>query len=548
VGTGRLLFSPVVDRYEQVEPKAAGFLDAEIRASPLLHYSSELDVLIDDADALLGQAHEMFGSEVRHGIRGLNPGVAQRPLAIVSAESAADACRQDDIVVVPETIPEMRPAAGVLTLDAGNLLSHVQLLARGIGIPNAAISSELLAALESRAGREVFYAVSPMGVVRLADPAQLTPEERRLVERGREARKTRVALDVSRLRLERDEPIPLSDLRGADAGVVVGPKAAKLGELLHEFPGHVAPGVALPFGLYRKHVDRPFEGSALTVREQIAGAYARAEELRGAGRAEGEIDVYMFGELARIRRAIAELPWLPELRAAVEEAMLEAFGGDLASGVFVRSDTNLEDLPQFSGAGLNLTVPHVTTLEAILASVKRVWTSPFSERAYLWRKQVLEDRGEIYPSVLLLRSVPSEKSGVLITSGLQLGGPWDLTVVTGEGVGAAVEGDDTETLLVDPEGRVTLLSQAKAPFKKVLGAADPGGVVWAPTSKADVLLTQDEVRARSRGLAPARAGPAATLRGRVPGEPHPGGHGDPGRVPGAGRRLPGNARGDPERS
>ena len=44
-------------------------------------------------------------------------------------------------------------------------------------------------------------------------------------------------------------------------------------------------------------------------------------------------------------------------------------GGDFSKGVFVRSDTNVEDLPQFSGAGLNLTVAHQTSADAVLASV-----------------------------------------------------------------------------------------------------------------------------------------------------------------------------------
>jgi phosphoenolpyruvate synthase/pyruvate phosphate dikinase len=201
----------------------------------------------------------------------------------------------------------------------------------------------------------------------------------------------------------------------------------------------------------------------------------------------------MFATLARARQAILELPWLPETRRLIEHAIRDTFGGDLNRGVFVRSDTNVEDLPQFSGAGLNLTVPHQTTLDGVLSSIRRVWTSPFSERAYLWRKQILEEQSRIYPSVLLLSSIPSDKSGVLITSGLNEGGPNDLTIAAAEGVGGAVEGEDAETVVVHPDGSVLLLSQAKAPGRRSLVSSEAGGVVTVPSRRPAHLLTDEDI-------------------------------------------------------
>ena len=162
--------------------------------------------------------------------------------------------------------------------------------------------------------------------------------------------------------------------------------------------------------------------------------------MRRAGGSDAEVNAYMLERLAWVRRAIEGLDWLPDMRQQVVDALTTTLGGEVERGVFVRSGTNVGDLPQFSGAGLNLTVPNQTSVADVLASVKRVWTSPFSERAFLWRRQILVEQGDVYPLVLLLESVPSEKSGVLITSGLQEGRPEDLTVVTAEGVGGAVDG------------------------------------------------------------------------------------------------------------
>lgn len=492
--TVRSVFAPTQQRYLAFEPKAVGFLDAVVRGSSLLPQSVQLAYLGADADRVLGASHRVFGRDISQGIRGLNPGFAMQRLEIVDPRITDWHLEPTTIYVLPETTAEIRPPAGVLTLDAGNLLSHVQLLARNLGIPNSTMSSALLPMVQPYHGREVFYAVSPMGRVVLQDPARLGDVERRIVELGRQAPPAKVQLNTSRLRLDRTQPIPLRELRADQSGVFVGPKAANLGQLAFYFPDHVSRGVALPFGMFYQHANRPF-GSQQSVLQELANAYREAARMRARGRAETEIDEYMFGVLARVRTAILELPWLPEVRGAIVDALRTTFNDDVSGGVFIRSDTNVEDLPQFSGAGLNLTVPHQRTVEDILTSIKRVWTSPFSERAYLWRKQILEEQGQIYPSVLLLESVPSDKSGVLITSGLQFGSRDDLTIATAEGVGGAVEGEDAETVVVDAQsGAVTLLSQAKAPFRRILVTTGAGGGRMVAARRPDELLRPSDVR------------------------------------------------------
>src|SRR5690606_17637736 len=46
-------------------------------------------------------------------------------------------------------------------------------------------------------------------------------------------------------------------LRATDAGRIVGPKAANLGELSSRYPGMVSAGLAIPFGVYRSVLERP---------------------------------------------------------------------------------------------------------------------------------------------------------------------------------------------------------------------------------------------------------------------------------------------------
>ena len=486
----RAAFGPLVQLYTRVEPAAAGFQDAIVRASNLLALARDLDGLALDADENLGASHLLFGQSVGYGVRGMNPGMAKRPFELATRGFHPEDLDPGRIYLLPETVAELRPVAGVLTLDEGNLLSHVQLLARNLGIPNAMVSSEYLDQLRPAQGREVFYAVSPMGRVVLAFPDELPAEYQPLAQDGSAGTQTRYRLDTSRLDLGAVEPIPLDVLRATDSGVRVGPKAANLGQLGYYFPGRVSAGVALPFGMFRDHVDRRYDTDR-TVLEELQAAYARADSMREAGVGEDEIDQMMFAQLEATRTAILDLEWRPETLAAIQTAVAETFGGDLSGGVFVRSDTNVEDLPLFSGAGLNLTLPNRTSMDDLLLSIRRVWTSPFSERAYLWRKQILETQGDIYPSVLLLASVHSDKSGVLITSGLHVGGPEDLTIATAEGVGGAVDGEDAETVVVSPTGKITLLSQAKAPLRRTL--LPQGGAAMVPARRPETLLQAAEV-------------------------------------------------------
>ena len=122
---------------------------------------------------------------------------------------------------------------------------------------------------------------------------------------------------------------------------------------------------------------------------------------------------YIYPELVRLRKLIQGMTLLPDFEKELKAAMARAFGADGTYGVFVRSDTNAEDLPQFTGAGLNLTVPNQVGYRNVTQALKDVWASPFEERAWDWRSRILQSSEKVYPSVLLLRSVPSAKSGVM---------------------------------------------------------------------------------------------------------------------------------------
>ena len=268
-----------------------------------------------------------------------------------------------------------------------------------------------------------------------------------------------------------------SELNAGVSGKLVGPKAAYAGELARQFPGRVAPSIAIPFGIYALH--------AASGEDSLK---SRLDRLFARWRA-GEIDdaFAVCGRRVHARRGRG--PPCPARDGGRALPRHEGvFGPPGTYGVYVRSDTNVEDLPLFTGAGLNRTLPNVIGFDAQMAAIPKVWASPFTARAMAWRIQALTNPEEVYPSVLLMKSMPSEKSGVLVTRDVVTGGE-GVTVAAAWGPGAAVENEISETVVLRPDGRTVFVSEAKAPYKRRLAAK--GGTEWVPAAAG--VLTDAEL-------------------------------------------------------
>jgi len=484
-------FGPVVQHYLPVEPKAKGLIDHLLRSSAALPMVNLLEPILGDADRLAGLRHSIFGAGPSTGVTGLNPGIAIGPLYVLEP-GREERIDPRGIYVIPQTAADLKPMAGILSLDSGNMLSHAQLLAANLGIPNAAIPSALLAGLESRKGKEIFFAVTPRQVVVLKEKDALSEAERRQwIQQPASAPRGRIRLDTSRLRLDDRSVKRLYEVGAKDSGVICGPKAANLGELASYFRDKVAPGLVIPFGVFQQHIARVLDGTGVTLEKRISEAVAEVERMRAAGADPAAISAYMYPRLAQFRAAIQQMPLLPEFEKEVTARMQAEFGPDGSYGVFVRSDTNAEDLPEFTGAGLNLTVPNQVGVRNILQALRNVWASPFTERAFDWRNRALIGTDRVYPSVIIQRAVPSDKSGVIATTDLETGEQNHITVNLSEGVSAVVDGGVAESLLLGPDGGVRLLQQGRATYRKTLKKT--GGFENLPPLSPDSLLAAGEI-------------------------------------------------------
>jgi len=485
-GTLSFNFSEAMGRFMQIEPLAHIYIQDRLRGSPMLICGAIVDSLGKDANRVAGIEHSLFGRKIGAGLRALNPGLLRGVLYAPGADADLSRTDEDGIYLLPETISELPKVGGILTQGEGSSLSHVQLLARNLGIPNVVVGNEVLGDVRRHVGKRIVMAVSPGGVVQLAEDG---PKWDEIFGKQEQVDDVVIAPDLEKLDIKTTDLISLRTLRATDSGRTSGPKGANLGELKHHFGDAVPGGFVIPFGAFRAQLEKPLEPGGPKVYDWMKRQYDEIATLGGDPQRRTEV-VSSF--LSRLRKWIVNTDQGPEFRARLRAALDSEFGAKAGYGAFVRSDTNVEDLPGFTGAGLNKTIPNVVGFEEVVRAVREVWASPFTERAYGWRQSHMKDPEFVFPAVVVQYSFPAEKSGVMVTTDLEGRGDGWLSIAVSEGVGGAVDGQAAEQLRVDRKTReVIYLAQASAPYKNILNPA--GGVKRVRASGTDRLLSDEEI-------------------------------------------------------
>jgi len=212
------------------------------------------------------------------------------------------------------------------------------------------------------------------------------------------------------------------------------------------------------------------------------------------GKNETEVEDYTLKELEYLRNLIKQIKLIPEFIDSLENAFKSVFNCNLGEiPVFLRSDTNMEDLKDFTGAGLNLTLFNVVSSERILQGIKDVWASPYTERSYKWRQYFLLNPENVFPSILIIPTVNVDYSGVMITKGIITGDEKDLSIAFSRGAGGAVEGQAAESYILKHDGRCILLSPAREQFYNYLPVT--GGIEKKKTSFESPILNSENITA-----------------------------------------------------
>jgi hypothetical protein len=322
----------------------------------------------------------------------LNPGAGIGQLRIIEHIDADTVIDRNQIVIFKEVPIHLTPLSGIITTQAASPLSHVNMLAKSWAIPNATIrnADKLFKQLEGKyvrlEVRENGYSLAP------ADAREVDERNRQWVKRS--------DLITPHADLNYDRLTDLTHQRARDA-IRFGAKSANLGEIVHaRLPAIEVPaGFAVPFHYFQDFIRNNH------LEERIAAA---VEEDRFVHDPR-----YRKSRLAEIRQ------WIQEGRhdESFRQAVLEKVHREYADvGLFARSSTNAEDLPNFSGAGLYSTVPNVRTDDQLMEAIKTVWASVWNYEAYEARESFGMNHFGVYPAVLIQVGIDADSAGVAITT------------------------------------------------------------------------------------------------------------------------------------
>jgi len=321
----------------------------------------------------------------------------------------------------------------------------------------------------------------------------MTKEEKKLIKEERKMDK-KISISVENLVLDPDSLLDMSKINSSYSGKWCGPKAANLGQLKQLFPDHVVEGVVIPFGIFKDHMLQKMPGQEYSYWAYLQSIFSDEKKMLEDGIDPKDVECMTLQDLNFFRSQMEEIPLKDEFVKNLDNYFQKIFGRSIGNiPVFLRSDTNMEDLPQFTGAGLNLTLFNVLDRSKILDGIKKVWASPYTERSYQWRQQYLNNAEDVYPSILIIPSVNVDKSGVIITKGVSRGDEGDISISFSKGVGGAVEGQSAESYVMYQNGTSELISPGRETKFRTIPAT--GGSTFQYASLNRPTLTKEDLEA-----------------------------------------------------
>ena len=361
----------------------------------------------------------------------LNTGTAIGRVHIIEKLDDTVEIGDNEIVVLKELPASLPPVRGIIVAKPSTPLSHINILAKGWNIPNVYIKDADKLFKEWDTKWIKFDATLTDYKFKFADTNVL-----------REVKPPNIRVAPANLKITR--LTPLGAMRKKDS-IAFGAKSANLGEMLFaKLPGFTVPdGFTVPFYWYDKFMkDNGFDKEIdefLDDNNFIHNPRYRREKLEDFR--------------ARIQKAKFD----PALRNQIVAKWKTQLGG---RSVFVRSSSNSEDLPNFSGAGLYSSVPNVKKEAELIEAVKKVWASLWKFEAYEARVRNYVDQQSVYMSALIQLSINMDKGGVMISKD-----PFDaenkdsvyISTVCGHGQNVVNNNGLPEQVLINPRSNSVVL-------------------------------------------------------------------------------------------
>jgi rifampicin phosphotransferase len=378
----------------------------------------------------------------------------------------------NEILVLNEVPIQLPPVAGVIVAKPSTPLSHINLLVKGWGVPNAYIKNAHQLLKEFDGWWVSFETKRDTYTIKRADLDQVKEYQKRMASRP-DLIRPRSNLTVGRI-------ASLSQQRAKDV-VAYGGKSANLGEMMQaRLPGIIVPkGFTVPFFYYDQFIrenrlDETIDEMMNDQKFVHDPSYRRARltELR-----------------ERIQKGVVN----DRLSQAVLRIKSAQYAG---KGLFARSSSNTEDLPNFSGAGLHSSVPNVKGDRELIEAIKTVWASLWNFEAYEARERAGIDHSKVYMAVLFQEGINADSAGVMITTD-----PYDkenkgaIYISAKRGLGIkVVEGKRiAEQIIFRPESNAVQILTRSAE-DSLLTFDENGGVKEVAITGDRAVLTDEMVR------------------------------------------------------
>ncbi len=315
----------------------------------------------------------------------LNTGKATGRLHIIDKLDDTVEIGENEIIVLKELPLTLPPVRGIIVAKPSSPLSHINILAKGWNIPNIYIkNADKLFKEYNTYWMKLDASLTDFSLERVTQAAEIPrpPDEQ-----------------IPPADLNTTILGPLGSMRKKDS-IKYGSKSANLGEMLFKkIPGFTVPdGFTVPFYWYDKFMkDNGFDEIIINLMDE--NDFVHNPKFRRQ-------------KLEEFRAAIQKGKFDEKLKRDIIARWKTQLGG---KPVFVRSSSNSEDLPNFSGAGLYSSVPNVIEEEKLIEAVKKVWASLWKFEAYEARVRNYVSQTDVYMSALIQVGVDMEKGGVMIT-------------------------------------------------------------------------------------------------------------------------------------
>jgi hypothetical protein len=315
----------------------------------------------------------------------LNTGKAIGRIHIIDKLDDTVEIGDNEIIVLKELPQSLPPVRGIIVAKPSSPLSHINILAKGWNVPNIYIKD----------ADKLFREFDTYWVDL---EASLTEYKFNKVTEGKKLPPPPDA-QVPPVNLTEKRLAGLREMRKKDS-IIYGSKAANQGEMIRaRITGITIPdGFSIPYHWYDKFMkDNGFDATIAEYMDDLD--FVHNPRVRRQ-------------KLEQFRNDLQKAPFDDALKAEIIRRWKTQLG---ARPVFVRSSSNSEDLPNFSGAGLYSSVANVREADKLIEAVKKVWASLWKFEAYEARVRNYIDQSRVYMSALVQLGVDMQKGGVMIT-------------------------------------------------------------------------------------------------------------------------------------